>query len=258
MNHHVSFFFFVRHRSFNHHAKHGPPGCVDRSSSSVLAGREGQQDAGEGGPKSPLPRQAVTTVAVASHREQACVGEFYLTTALFQDWDFLLINSAKAETSAWDAAEDPNFTLVLYNPDKLKGQRFTELKPWAASQAASLNIPAVHLSTAGAVAMSSLAHSRVDGARGSKFPFPEIYYHEHEIRKFISMAKKNPTGVDLGSLGFKSIEQSHKIMFINSCREMEGNSRVLLWRGSLVLLGFRPAGAMEKDSSQQVQGRRRK
>nr|GMD66899.1 replication protein A 70 kDa DNA-binding subunit B-like [Ipomoea batatas] len=73
MNHHVSFFFFVRHWSFNHHAKHGPPGCVDRSSSSVLAGREGEQDAGEGGPKSPLPRQAVTTVAAASHREQACV-----------------------------------------------------------------------------------------------------------------------------------------------------------------------------------------
>nr|GMD38666.1 beta-D-glucosyl crocetin beta-1,6-glucosyltransferase-like [Ipomoea batatas] len=105
------------------------------------------------------------------------------------------------------------------NPDLLIYDGF---QPWAASQAASLNIPAVHLSTAGAVAMSSLEHSRVDGARGSKFPFPEIYYHEHEIRKFISMAKKNPTGVDLGSLGFKSIEQSHKIMFINSCREMEG------------------------------------
>nr|GMD01851.1 aldehyde oxidase GLOX1-like [Ipomoea batatas] len=43
--------------------------------------------------------------------------------------DLLLINGAKAGTSAWDAAEDPNFTPVLYKPDKPKGQRFTNLKP---------------------------------------------------------------------------------------------------------------------------------
>ncbi|XP_031095238.1 aldehyde oxidase GLOX1-like [Ipomoea triloba] len=41
--------------------------------------------------------------------------------------DLLLINGAKNGTSAWEAAEDPNFTPVLYNPDKPKGQRFTEL-----------------------------------------------------------------------------------------------------------------------------------
>nr|GLL43606.1 beta-D-glucosyl crocetin beta-1,6-glucosyltransferase-like [Ipomoea trifida] len=127
---------------------------------------------------------------------------------------------AAALQEAFQNTESTFYDVVSsINPDLLIYDGF---QPWAASQAASLNIPAVHLSTAGAVAMSSLAHSRVDGVRGSKFPFPEIYYRGHEIRRFISMAKKNPTGVDLGSLGFKSIEQSHKIMFINSCREMEG------------------------------------
>ncbi|CAH9101959.1 unnamed protein product [Cuscuta epithymum] len=42
--------------------------------------------------------------------------------------DLLLINGAKAGTSAWDAAEEPNFTPVLYSPEKPKWQRFNELK----------------------------------------------------------------------------------------------------------------------------------
>nr|GMD95904.1 binding partner of ACD11 1 [Ipomoea batatas] len=126
MNHHVSFFFFVRHRSFNHHAKHGPPGCVDRSSSSVLAGREGEQDAGEGGPKSPLPRQAVTTVAAASHREQACVAT---SRRLFARAAALLLFSSSftktLELLAWGISS-PN-TLLLTSSLYLSSQVGTPL-----------------------------------------------------------------------------------------------------------------------------------
>ncbi|VFQ67614.1 unnamed protein product [Cuscuta campestris] len=42
--------------------------------------------------------------------------------------DLLLINGAKSGTSAWDAAEDPNFAPVMYGPDKPKGKRFNVLK----------------------------------------------------------------------------------------------------------------------------------
>lgn len=42
--------------------------------------------------------------------------------------DLLLINGAKAGTSAWDAADEPNLTPVLYNPNKPKGRRFQTLK----------------------------------------------------------------------------------------------------------------------------------
>lgn len=109
------------------------------------------------------------------------------------------------------------------NPDLLIYDGF---QPWAASQAASLNIPAVHLTTAGAATMSYLVHNHVDGVRGTKFAFPEIFYRDHEIRKYISDAKEAAKDgkpvIDLGGLGFKSIEQSHEIIFINSCREIEG------------------------------------
>ncbi|PHT39356.1 hypothetical protein CQW23_22929 [Capsicum baccatum] len=43
--------------------------------------------------------------------------------------DILIINGAKAGTSAWDAAEEPNLVPLLYSPNKPKGQRFKELNP---------------------------------------------------------------------------------------------------------------------------------
>ncbi|KAL0333880.1 UNVERIFIED_CONTAM: putative aldehyde oxidase Art an 7 [Sesamum angustifolium] len=43
--------------------------------------------------------------------------------------DMLMINGAQAGTSAWDAADIPNLTPVLYSPNKKKGERFQELVP---------------------------------------------------------------------------------------------------------------------------------
>lgn len=43
--------------------------------------------------------------------------------------DVLLLNGAKAGTSAWDAAADPNLAPVLYSPNKEMGFRFKELAP---------------------------------------------------------------------------------------------------------------------------------
>lgn len=48
---------------------------------------------------------------------------------LLPNGDMLIINGAKAGTSAWDAAKDPNLTPLLYSPNKEKGQRFQELAP---------------------------------------------------------------------------------------------------------------------------------
>ncbi|KAL1566862.1 (methyl)glyoxal oxidase [Salvia divinorum] len=45
--------------------------------------------------------------------------------------DLLMLNGAKAGTSAWDAADEPNLTPVLYSPYKEKGYRFQELAPSA-------------------------------------------------------------------------------------------------------------------------------
>ncbi|KZV21643.1 hypothetical protein F511_17668 [Dorcoceras hygrometricum] len=43
--------------------------------------------------------------------------------------DVLIINGAKAGTSAWNAADIPNLNPVLYSPNKEPGQRFKELAP---------------------------------------------------------------------------------------------------------------------------------
>ncbi|XP_019151722.1 PREDICTED: aldehyde oxidase GLOX1-like [Ipomoea nil] len=48
---------------------------------------------------------------------------------ILPDGNVLIINGAKTGTSGWDGAEEPNFTPVLYSPDKPKGERFTELTP---------------------------------------------------------------------------------------------------------------------------------
>ena len=43
--------------------------------------------------------------------------------------DILMINGAKKGTSAWDAADVPNLTPVLYSPEKPVNDRFKELEP---------------------------------------------------------------------------------------------------------------------------------
>ncbi|RVW96246.1 Aldehyde oxidase GLOX1 [Vitis vinifera] len=43
--------------------------------------------------------------------------------------DVLMLNGAEQGTSAWGAAEVPNFTPVLYSPQKPMNERFTELEP---------------------------------------------------------------------------------------------------------------------------------
>ncbi|CAA0830154.1 glyoxal oxidase-related protein [Striga hermonthica] len=48
---------------------------------------------------------------------------------LLPNGDVLMINGAKAGTSAWNAAKDPNLTPVLYSPNKRVGKRFKELAP---------------------------------------------------------------------------------------------------------------------------------
>ncbi|KAL6496585.1 hypothetical protein OROGR_029843 [Orobanche gracilis] len=48
---------------------------------------------------------------------------------LLPNGDVLIINGAKAGTSAWNAAKDPNLTPVLYRPNNKKGERFQELAP---------------------------------------------------------------------------------------------------------------------------------
>ncbi|GER28802.1 glyoxal oxidase-related protein [Striga asiatica] len=48
---------------------------------------------------------------------------------LLPNGDVLMINGAKAGTSAWNAAKDPNLTPVLYSPNKRIGERFKELAP---------------------------------------------------------------------------------------------------------------------------------
>ncbi|KAL8503225.1 hypothetical protein ACS0TY_022100 [Phlomoides rotata] len=48
---------------------------------------------------------------------------------LLPNGDVLMLNGAKAGTSAWDSADIPNLTPVLYSPNKKKGDRFRELAP---------------------------------------------------------------------------------------------------------------------------------
>ncbi|KAK6126884.1 hypothetical protein DH2020_039379 [Rehmannia glutinosa] len=48
---------------------------------------------------------------------------------LLPNGDILIINGAKAGTSAWNAAKDPNVVPVIYSPYKKKGHRFQELSP---------------------------------------------------------------------------------------------------------------------------------
>ncbi|CAH9103948.1 unnamed protein product [Cuscuta europaea] len=105
------------------------------------------------------------------------------------------------------------------NPDLLIYDGF---QPWAASQASSLNIPSIHLLTTGAVTMTHFLYYHVNESR-SELPFPANHYLDHEIHKYIEQYKNIATEetVDIAGLCFKALQQSHSIILINTCSEIE-------------------------------------
>lgn len=99
--------------------------------------------------------------------------------------DLLILNGAKSGTSAWNFAEAPNFTPLLYTPDKPQGQRF---KPLLAT-----NIPRMYHSSAAVLPDGQILVAGSNTNAG--YEFKVKYPTELRVEKF-SPPYLDPTFAD--------------------------------------------------------------
>lgn len=127
--------------------------------------------------------------------------------------------------------------ITMLSPDLLIYDSFHS---WAVDIASLHNIPSVHFYTSGAATMSFFHHQQKHGWFQSleTFPFPEIYFRDHEKRTLLALANSNPQASE--DFASKSFELSSEIVLIKSCRELERkylDHFSLLTRKKIVTLG---------------------
>ncbi|KAK1402385.1 Glycosyltransferase [Heracleum sosnowskyi] len=118
---------------------------------------------------------------------------------------------------AYDMAA-PNFSNIVHNlkPDLLI---YDFIQFWAPQVALSQNIPSVFFITTGAATSSYIIHKHVNP--NTPFPFPAIYCKGYEKEKYEDCAKVNPY-VKIIERIVSCARQSHEVILVKSCNEMEG------------------------------------
>ncbi|KAL8156041.1 hypothetical protein AgCh_001207 [Apium graveolens] len=119
---------------------------------------------------------------------------------------------------AFDMAE-PNFSNILQSlkPDLLI---YDFIQFWAPRVALSQNVPSVFFITAGAATSCFVFHKHINS--NSPFPFPNIYVTDYEKAKSEHSAKVNAHGMKLAERILSCARQSHEVVLVKSCNEIEG------------------------------------
>ncbi|KAK4359685.1 hypothetical protein RND71_021914 [Anisodus tanguticus] len=114
-------------------------------------------------------------------------------------------------------------------------------QPWAADSASSMNIPAVQLLTFGAAVVSLAIHMSEDTEE--KFPFPEIYLREYEMRSLkeaINESAGNKFPFD------EALKRSRDIILVKTSRDFEG--KYMDYLSTLVSKRIVPVGSLVQES----------
>lgn len=108
--------------------------------------------------------------------------------------------------------------ITILNPDLLIYDSFHS---WAVEIASLHNIPSVHFYTSGAATMTFFHHQQKHGWFQSveTFPFPEIYFRDHEKRSLLALVNSNSQASE--DFASKSFEISSEIVLIKSSIELE-------------------------------------
>ncbi|KAL0303543.1 UNVERIFIED_CONTAM: UDP-glucosyltransferase 29 [Sesamum radiatum] len=95
------------------------------------------------------------------------------------------------------------------------------LHSWAPEEAESQNIPAMVFLSTGAAAMSFIMYHWFE-PRLQKYPFPGIYFREHEYANFCRLVKSSGSDTN-DHLRFRDcVDLSHDLVLIKTFRELEG------------------------------------
>ncbi|CAK7344857.1 unnamed protein product [Dovyalis caffra] len=113
----------------------------------------------------------------------------------------------------------PNFYKILTTlaPNLLI---YDFLQPWAPALAETLNIPSVNFLSCSTTMISFSIHD--SGNPRVKYPFPEIYLHEHEVNQFNHRLDSFANGVKNADRIKDCYKRSLNIILIKTFRELEG------------------------------------
>ncbi|XP_055811932.1 beta-D-glucosyl crocetin beta-1,6-glucosyltransferase-like [Solanum dulcamara] len=96
-------------------------------------------------------------------------------------------------------------------------------QPWVATMASSCNIHAIMFYVSSTSCLAYLYHQFLYGTSSlTSFPFSSLYLHDYEIKKLDIQPIKPRDEKAFGYVILKSFEQSHNIVLLNTCREIEG------------------------------------
>lgn len=94
-------------------------------------------------------------------------------------------------------------------------------QPWVATMASSCNIHAIMFYVSSTSCLAYLYHQFLYGT-SSLTSFPFSSFHDYEIKKLDIQPIKPRDEKAFGYVILKSFEQSHNIVLLNTCREIEG------------------------------------
>ncbi|KAL0401573.1 UNVERIFIED_CONTAM: UDP-glucosyltransferase 29 [Sesamum latifolium] len=95
------------------------------------------------------------------------------------------------------------------------------LHSWAPEEAESQNIPAMVFLSTGAAAMSFIMYHFFE-TRPEKYPFPGIYFREHEYSNFCHLVKSSGSDTNDHLRVRDCVKRSHDLVLIKTFRELEG------------------------------------
>lgn len=96
-------------------------------------------------------------------------------------------------------------------------------QPWVATMASSCNIHAIMFYVSSTSGLAYLYHQFLHGTSNlTSLPFSSLYLHDYEIKKLDIKPLKPRDEKAFAYVILKSFEQSHNIVLLNTCREIEG------------------------------------
>ncbi|PWA96500.1 Cyanidin-3-O-glucoside 2-O-glucuronosyltransferase [Artemisia annua] len=148
------------------------------------------------------------------------------------------------------AKSGPDFEVIIQNiRPHLLIYDFSQL--WAIDAATSMNVPSV-MFLSGCVSLYSMAAHFAIRPSGEKYPFPEMYFKDHEIAHMKAIGKYIPPMEEIDTTShpfFECMNRSRDIILVKSTRELAG--KYIDYMSEIVGKKVLPVGPLVEENSKE-------
>ncbi|PWA38270.1 Cyanidin-3-O-glucoside 2-O-glucuronosyltransferase [Artemisia annua] len=148
------------------------------------------------------------------------------------------------------AKSGPDFEVIIQSiRPHLLIYDFSQL--WAIDAATSMNVPSV-MFLSGCVSLYSMAAHFAIRPSGEKYPFPEMYFKDHEIAHMKAIGKYIPPMEEIDTTShpfFECMNRSRDIILVKSTRELAG--KYIDYMSEIVGKKVLPVGPLVEENSKE-------